>query len=164
MARRRSGKKIDYVHWTYGSFQTGGLSAGTLAKNFFAAQHDPETLLRFRGSLLGYLDGVQSPGAWISVGVGLILVPEGTGTTVLWSPITDGDAPWIWVDYFELAYEEYVVDVISAQGASSYRSIIDNKAMRIARNQEVQCVVENATIGNTADLNLSMSGRFLAGR
>ncbi len=80
-----------------------------------------------------------------------------------WSPITDGDAPWIWVSYFELAYEEMVTDVIDVPGMSSYRELIDNKAMRIVRNQELQMVAENATIGGASSINLSVSGRTLSG-
>jgi len=136
MPRRRSGRKIDFTHWTYNSYVDNALSAGTDA---------------------------QAPTTFISVGIGLILVPEGTGTTVLWSPITDGDAPWMWVTYFELAYEEYVTDVIDSPGMTSYREVIDSKSMRVIRNQEVQCVVENATLATAGSVNISLSGRALSG-
>ena len=138
MARRRSGKKIDFVHWTGFSGNVLALSAGTIAVNVFAAQHDPETLMRLRGELTAFIDGLETTGVAFQVSVGLILVPEGTGTTVLWSPFTDADAPWIWYDTMLLAYEEYVTDVLIAPGMPNVRRVIDNKAMRIIRNQEVQ--------------------------
>jgi len=163
MPRRRGfAKKISYTHWTYGSwFSLQG--AGTGAINVLPAQHEPETLLRIRGTNLAYIDAASVPGKLVSVGVGLIAVPEGTGTTVLWSPITDGDAPWIWADYFEIGYEEMVTDVVDVPGLTSYRSVIDNKAMRILRNQEVQFVLENATILTASNVNVSGSARFLSG-
>ena len=163
MPQRRSGRKIDFTHWTYGSFSILGLAAGLNGNTVLSAQHLPETLLRLRGSLMAYIDGASVPGKLISVGVGLILVPEGTGTTITWSPITDGDAPWIWVSYFELGYEEMVTDVVDVPGISSYREVIDNKAMRVIKNQEVQAVVENATIGTAAAVNLTLSVRALSG-
>ncbi len=163
MARRRSGKKIDFTHWTYGSFAQAAQAAGTVAATMFTAQHEPETNLRFRGSMSCFIDGIPTPGDWASIGIGMILVPEGTGTTVLWSPITDGDAPWCWVSYFEVAYEERVTDVIADQNMDSYREVIDSKAMRIVRNQELQVVVENATLGTALEVNIALSGRSLSG-
>ena len=112
MARRRSGKKIDFVHWTRGTGSQLAMTAGTAGSTVLAALHEPETILRLRGSLISYCDGAQTPGGLANIGVGLIAVPEGTGTTVLWSPTTDGDAPWLWVDYFALGYEEMVTDVV----------------------------------------------------
>ena len=163
MARRRSGKKIDFTHWTYQSGSALALSAGTTAVLFNAAQHEPETLLRFRGELFVGLDALSAPGGLAAIGVGLILVPEGTGSTVLWSPITDGDAPWFWVDYGAVGYEEGVTDVIDYPGYTSYRRVIDSKAMRIIRNQEIQMVVENATVGTAESVNVVLQGRFLSG-
>ena len=164
MARRRSGKKIDFTHWTGGNIARLAFGAGTIAGEMFSALHEPETLLRLRGNLLGYMDAEQAPGALVDVAVGLILVPEGTGTTVLWSPITDSDAPWIWYDRFAIGYEEAVTDVIGSPGLSVYRSVIDNKAMRIVRNQEVQVVWEQATLGSAAAINTVVSVRALVGQ
>ncbi len=163
MARRRSGKKIDFVHWT--GFQDSILtrSAGISAKQLFPAQHDPETLMRMRGNLLVSLDATQAPGSLVQIAVGAILVPEGTGTTVLWSPATDPDAPWIWYEIFVVGYEEMVTDVVDVPGLSIFRSVIDNKAMRIIRNQEIQWSVENVTVAAAAAVNVTLSGRALFG-
>ena len=160
MPRRRTGfqKKIEVVHWTYGSFQTIALAAGATAVNVFAAQHLPETILRMRGEWVAALSGAQSDAGGIAVSAGLILVPEGTGTTVLWSPITDGDAPWIWWDTFHLVYREAVTDVIAGQEAMSARRVIDSKAMRKVRNTEVQFVAENATIAGLAGRSVDVVG------
>ena len=160
--RGRFQKKIDTVHWTYGSWSFSQ-GAGTSAVNVFSAQHLPETLLRTRGEYVSFVDGVQAPNSLLGIGVGLIQVPEGTGTTVLWSPISDGDAPWIWVDYAILGYEEMVTDVIDIPGLTSVRRVIDSKAMRKIRNTEIQCVVENATIQNAANVRIEGQVRMLAG-
>ena len=163
MARRRSGKKIDFVHWTGMGTAFGALAAGTIGATGLAAQHDPETLLRYRGTVAGWLSGVPADGVWVTVSLGMILVPEGTGATVLWSPFTDADAPWIWFEEFDLAYDEYVTDVVDAPTLTAYRSRIDNKAMRIVRNQEIQFVAENTSVATGASVNVSMRGRILSG-
>jgi len=163
MARRRSGKKIDFVHWTGIQESALALTAGSVASTALAAQHDPETWMRFRGNLLAYLDATQLPGRLIQVAVGLILVPEGTSTTVLWSPATDPDAPWMYYDIFAIGWEEGVTDVVDMPGVSSYRSVIDSKAMRIVRNQEVQFVTENVSVGSAGTVNVVLSGRALSG-
>ena len=163
MARRRSGKKIDFVHWTLITGDASALAAGSVAVNVSAAQHEPETILRLRGEYTTYLDGAQTGSQRVSVAAGLILVPEGTGTTVLWSPMTDGDAPWLWFDISTLAYEEPVVDVVDIPAMTGVRRVIDNKAMRIVRNQELQFVVENATIGVASAVNATIGARLLTG-
>jgi len=165
MAHRRGGfqKKIDTVHWTYGSIDNVARSAGTTGQTVLPAQHLPETLMRIRGEWIAYADGVQAPGGQVAIGVGLALVPEGTGTTVLWSPITDGDAPWIWVDYAMIGYEEAVTDVIDMPVISAVRRVIDSKAMRKVRNTELQFVVENATSLTAMTVNVAGNVRVLAG-
>ncbi len=164
MPRRRSGKKINFVHWTQSAGNFTPLAAGTpAAVNLFAALHEPETLLRMRGNMYAALDGNQTGNVIQAMALGIILVPEGTGTTVLWSPLTDGDAPWIWYETFALGYEEYVTDVIDATGFPMFRAIIDNKAMRISRNQEVQLVGENVTISGGSGVNAGVHIRCLTG-
>ena len=163
MANRRGQKKISYTHWT-GFASSTALAAGTVGANIGAAVHEPETLLRIRGNCMGYLDGPIGPGVFIQVAVGIIIVPEGTGTTVLWSPFTDDDAPWIWTEHFYLGYEEMVIDVVDVPGISSFRSVIDNKAMRIVRNQEFQVVFENTTAGVAGTANVAVTGRILSGK
>ena len=164
---RRSGfaKKIEAVHWTYGSFQAISQTAGAIALNVLSAQHLPETLLRMRGEWAAALSGALPDGEGVALSAGLILVPEGTDTTVLWSPITDGDAPWIWWDTFHLIYREHVVDAVASLMTSSGRRMIDSKAMRKNRNQELQFVVENATITglSTAATDCAGSVRVLSG-
>ncbi len=165
MPRRRSGfqKKIETVHWTYGSFAMSALAAGAQAEAVYPAQHLPETLLRTRGEVIIYIDGVESPGVSAAIGIGMIQVPEGTGTTVLWSPIVDGDAPWIWVDYFGMAYEESTVNAIQYPAISGVRRLIDSKAMRKIRNTELQVVAENATVIAALSVNILGNMRVLSG-
>ncbi len=169
MARRRSGKKIDTTRWVgaFGGTAGTGLSAGTLGVALLSSATLAETIMRFRGTLLAYMDAAGAPLRGVRVSVGLILVPEGTGSTVLWSPFTDENAPWFYYSSFVLAYEEMVIDVVDVPQASGYREVIDNKAMRIIRpDTEVQMVVENTTLAGAgaASINVELSGRILLGR
>ncbi len=161
--RGRFPKKIDTVHWTYGSFTFLAQGAGTAAVNVLAAQHLPETLLRIRGEVVVGIDGLQAPPLMVGIGIGLIQVPEGTGSTVLWSPISDGDAPWIYVDYFAIGYEEMVADAVVVNELMGARRVIDSKAMRKIRNTEIQAVIENGTIQGAMAVNLVGNIRVLAG-
>ena len=164
---RRSGfqKKIQDVHWTYGSFTFTALAVGISAVNMFPAQHLPETLMRIRGEWAATLSGALASEIGLAVTIGIIQVPEGTDTTALWSPITDGDAPWIWWDTLHLLYAEHVVDVNYSAMTSSGRRIIDSKAMRKIRNTEIQVVREVATIAGFTTANSSAVGsaRVLSG-
>ncbi len=161
--RGRHAKKIDTVHWTVGSFEHGSLAAGFAATLVGAAQHLPETILRIRGEVVVNPAGAAAAGDGARVTMGLILVPEGTGTTVLWSPFTDGDAPWIWWDVAQITYTEPVTDVIACQEALSARKVIDSKAMRKVRNTELQFVVENTTTQGVLSVDVFGTVRVLAG-
>ncbi len=161
--RRRSGKKIDFVHWTHFFNSQIVFAAGIVGAALTTATHLPETLMRMRGNLAAWPDGVQEGGIISRFGVGFIMVPEGTGTTVTWSPITDGDAPWIWVDYFTISYEEMVANVVDIPVLSGYRSVIDSKAMRINKNMEIQAVYEHIALSGTFNANVTVEGRFLSG-
>jgi len=163
--RRRSGKKIDFLHWTLGAAtsQFQAQAAGTVGATLVAAQHLPETLMRTRGEILSYEDGTGAPGAMALISVGLILVPEGTGSTVLWSPFSDPDAPWFSFEVMHIGQEELVTDVVDVPGITSSRRIVDSKAMRINQNQEIQMVVENTTLASATTVNTQAAFRFLFG-
>jgi len=148
-------------HWTGFSTNAQAFGAGVFAATVSAAQHDRETLMRTRGTLLCYPDDVQAQGTLAEVSVGMVLVPEGTGATVLWSPLTDADAPWFWYTTFFVGNEETVTDVVPAFSVSGYREVIDSKAMRRSRNQEIQCVWENTTRAVAVSVNCFLAGRFL---
>ena len=166
MARgRRSGfaKKIDTVHWTVVQALATSLAAGSVAFTLLAAQHLPETLLRIRGEWMAAIKGPLPPDRGVLVTMGIIQVPEGTGTTVLWSPFTDGDAPWIWWDALNLIYTEYVVDTVASQNTPDGRRVVDSKAMRKIRNTELQLVIENTTTLGGETVTAGLTGRVLAG-
>ena len=163
MARRRSGKKIDFTHWFASTGGAAAQAAGTVGVNMLAAQHLPETLLRTRGEWAVTADGVQAPSVACVVTAGLILVPEGTGSTVLWSPQTDSDAPWFWWDTMHVIYDEYVTDGNYSSETVSGRRVIDSKAMRIIKNSEIQLVVENTTLIGGVTVNALTNMRFLFG-
>ena len=164
MARTFPARRRQKTRWAMG---TGGvdflaLAAGTIGETVFTAGTLEETILRIRGNLLAYVDAVQNPGALALIGVGMIMMPEGTGTTVTSSPISDGNAPWIWHETFHIGWEEGVADVEAVQTIGMFRAVIDNKSMRIARpDRELQVVAENVTVGNAVAVNILLSPRFL---
>ncbi len=149
-------------------FQTGatfhGLSAGATATEIASEGLLRDTIMRTRGQLMCWIDGLEAPAVAVLVSVGLQVVPGGTGATVISNPFSDENADWFYFSEFVLGYEEYVVDAIQATHLSSYREIIDNKAMRIGNpDTEVQMVVVNTTINGAASINVTLSGRFLLG-
>jgi len=120
--------------------------------------------MRTRGNLVCWIDGLEAPAVSIIVSVGMHVVPEGTGTTVLTEPFADENADWFYYNEFVIGYEESVTDVIAVQGLPIFREVIDVKAMRIAvPDTEVQLVVTNTTLNGAASLNITLSGRFLLG-
>ncbi len=124
-----------------------------------------DTILRTRGSLIGYLDGLSAGGTAVLISVGIWIVPEGTGTTVLASPFSDPNADWFYYSQFVLASEELVADVIDVPAATGYREVIDSKAMRIGMpDTEVQAVFENTTLLGATPVNVNVAGRFLLGQ
>ncbi len=162
-ARSRFQKKIDNVRWVDVTGSQFALAVGTpIGIEMVAATAMPETILRTRGEFLSVIDGVNAPGIAARVAFGVILVPEGTGSTVLWSPIVDANAPWLAWDVMHLIYEEAVTDVIYYGGAFG-RRVVDSKAMRKVRNREVQLVFENANVNGNPQAFAGFSGRMLFG-
>ncbi len=161
---RRSERRIDQVRWTGGRVTISAQGAGTVAATFLTAGSTPETILRIRGQLSCFKDGLSAPGLRSDIAVGLIVMPEGTGTTVTSSPIADDNAPWLYYSRFVIGYEEMVTDVVDIPALTMYRETIDNKAMRIVRpDREVQVVVENITIATGLSINLEIVHRTLLG-
>ena len=161
---RSGGRVIDTIHWEGFAGGSLALAAGTSAINLISSSTLPFTIMRTRGNLIGFVDSASTPGSLAEIGVGFILVPEGTSTTVLWSPITDPNAPWFYYTRFVIGQEELVTDVIEVATLTGYREVIDSKAMRrVAPDTEVQVVFENATIGGAEDANVFVSGRILFG-
>ena len=164
MARKRGGKKIDFTAWVFARQAFLAQAAGAAGLTLITSSAGSNTLLRIRGNLLAYVDAAQVPGGLVSIGVGMIVMPEGTGTALTSTPLSDGNAPWLWYESFHLGYEEMVTDVVDIPGITSFRVPIDNKAMRILRpDREIQLVVENATIGTAMAVNVTVEGRFLLG-
>ncbi len=162
MARRRSGRRAD-LRWTFGSTSALATAAGgTPSAVIVSSGNVSQTLMRIRGSILSWLDTTQAPGGAIFCAMGIIIMPEGQGATTVSSPIADANAPWIWFQSWELAYEEYVTDVIDAPLATVFRAEIDSKAMRILRpDQELQVVFESLNISGSLAVNTAMQARFL---
>ncbi len=168
MARRftssRPAKKIHTLRWAGIAGASLGQAAGSVAINILAAGAPAETVLRIRGELMAWLDGAQEPSKEVLVSAGMILVPEGQGSTVIWDPFNDVNAPWIWYSEFSLTYDEQVLNVIASSVQAAKRVEIDNKAMRKGGpDEELQFVVTNTTFGGSGSVNLSLAGRILLG-
>ena len=139
-------------------------AAGPLAVAVSTAGGIKNTIMRTRGQLISYIDGAAPPGGLVQMFVGMVVVPEGSGTSVRYDPQDDSNAPWFYYNTFMVGYEEQVTDVVSAQGLTVFRDTIDNKAMRLLQpDEEVQLVVKNVTVGAAESINTVLTGRFLIG-
>jgi len=168
MARsRNAGKKIDFTQWTLGSataFSIDG-TPGTGAVNVLSAGTSPATIMRIRGSFDIWLDVATAiaVGDLIRWAAGMIVMPEGQGTTVVSSPIADGNASWLWYATGILT-SELASTWDPAEGGMYHREVVDSKAMRVIRpDREVQFVVEGVDISGTSVLNCHLNARFLLG-
>ena len=171
MARRvfqgslRPPKKIHTLRWQgLQAVQTSNQSAGSVAVLVLSAGSPAETIMRMRGEFSAWLPGASVPPKDVLVSAGLILVPEGQGSTVIWDPFNDVNAPWIWFAELTLAYQEHVVDVVDVPTMTAARVVIDNKAMRKGSpDEELQMVVTNTTLGTAGTIRWSLAGRILLG-
>ncbi len=164
VSRGRPAKTIHTVRWTGLQGFSNSLSAGSVAVNILAAGAPAETVLRMRGWFATWLSGASAPTKMVLVSAGLILVPEGQGTTVIWDPFNDVNAPWIWFTEVTLGYDEHVTDVIDSPAMTAARTEIDSKAMRKGgTDEELQLVVTNTTLAAAATIRMSLSGRVLLG-
>jgi len=164
--RGRPGKVIDNLRWDSGvSMSFSGISAGSSALTALSAGVPRETVMRTRGEVSVGFDGTLATARGVLVSMGMVLVPEGQGTTVIWDPFNDAEVPWFWYQEVALFYEESVVDVVqSTANLSSARIIVDSKAMRRANvDQEAQFVMTNTTIFGAQAVNVAANFRFLLG-
>ena len=166
MADRARVRKIDSTRWAGFNGIFSSISAGSFAISFGAGilrQH--ETILRTRGNLVGWIDGLGAPGRAVLISMGLHLVPEGTGTTVLAEPFADDNESWFYHESFCVGTEEFVTDVIDVPGLSAFRATVDSKVMRKMKSgQEIQAVITNTTLLAASAVNVSLNVRFLFGQ
>ncbi len=160
MARSRSsGRRADY-RWTGGRQAFLAQATGSSQAVILTAGNTSQTLMRTRGTLVAFLDGVQTGGELLDIGIAMLVQQAGATATSL--PLTDPEAPFFYYDRFAIGYEEAVSDVVDMPGLSVYRATIDVKAMRVIRpDQEVILIVEAADIAGNANANISVAARFL---
>ena len=161
----RVGKKLDHTNWQYSSGAAASIGAGSsVGLNFSSVGTQPTTLLRIRGEVMAHADGVLAPGVGAHVTYGIILVPEGSGSTVRFNLVADANAPWLLYGAGYVGYDEAVLDVVGIQQALMFRHVIDNKAMRIIRpDLEMQFVIENTTALGGITITFSYQLRWLQG-
>ncbi len=166
MARGQRGhvKKIDNLVWDGFNVFFNSVGAGTVAQGFDTVSTMPFTFLRIRGEFLAMIEGAASPGVGVNVAIGIIKVPEGSGTTVQYDPVTDINAPWWYYDTATLLYTEYEAAVVGSTEAAMVRRVIDNKSMRRVRpDEEMQIVLTNTTFDAAGTVNVGFAGRHLKG-
>ena len=165
MAQHRPPRHKRELRWTLAVANFNAQPAGSIAVNVITAETFAQTIMRTRGELIGDIDGVDEPGALIRWALGMIVVPEGQAGTVIWSPLTDPNAPWFVYAASHLGYEEYVANAVQAGNKSSFRKEMDSKAMRkLPPDTEVQAVLEQVAVGDSASININFVGRLLLGR
>ena len=165
--RSRQQPKIEQLRWSGATFTFAAIAAGSItALNFITSATERDSLMRMRGQLVSWLDGVQTAASVANdVALGAILAAEGSATAAVAAPAADDNAPWFLYERWVLGYEEYVVDVIDAPGASVFRKEIDLKAMRIFRpDVEAQLVHQTTDLVGTSLVNTVLSIRALFGQ
>jgi len=167
MARRlqQRSKKIDVLRWVgFNAFAPSFSSGSPVAVLILTAGSAPETIMRTRGQLVSYVPTLVAPGISAQVAVGIHIVPEGTGTTILQDPLDDANADWFYYTRFVIGHEESVTDNIGSPVLAGYRETIDVKAMRIGKaDTEVQIVFAQLTLAATMSVAVNVGGRFLLG-
>ncbi len=158
---QRSPKKRNLV-WQLSSGSSLAQSAGVIALAFGASASEPVTVMRFRGEVIGFIDGTAAPGSLVRLTWGIIRVPEGSAATARYEPVSDANAPWLAYGQFHLGYEEMVTDVVDIQTISGGRHVVDSKAMRkMPPDTELQIVFENTTVGGARAFNAAYGIRWL---
>ncbi len=161
--RSRHEKVIDQTRWDGSTLTFNAQGAGTSAL-VMVTDGTQETILRIRGQIISYADGAQAPAGHVVMALGALVVQASSSTTVIQSPLTDADAPWLFYETWNIGYEEMVTDVIDVPGITSFRKTIDSKAMRILREgREVQLVLEQISLGGAMNTNTSLAFRMLLG-
>ena len=161
----RPAKTIHSLRWAGGNAITAlAQTAGSSAAVALASGAPRETVMRTRGEVLVMLDAPSDVNRGVLVSMGLVLMPQGQGTTVIWDPFGDSEAPWFWYPETFLGYDEYVTDVIDGAGGPVSTIVVDSKAMRKANvDEEIQFVVTNTTVNGAQGINVLASFRFLIG-
>ena len=148
--------------WELSTGSFSGQAAGSSSLQFSSVGTIQTTLVRIRGEVMGYIDGAPTPGDLTVIHYGIILVEEGAGASTRYNPALDANAPWLLYGTASLGYEEMVTDVVDVPGITSFRHVIDNKAMRIIRpDQEMQFALFSTTTFTATPVNVAYSLRFL---
>jgi len=158
-------KTIHTTRWAATSVSADSLAAGSVAVGpVLAAGAPAETILRTRGTGIVHVNTATAPGKGVLISMGLVIVPQGQGTTVIWDPFGDPNAPWMWFQEVFVGYEEMVTDVVDVPTLTGARFIVDSKAMRKANeDEELQFVVTNTTISTAVAVDIRVAYRFLLG-
>jgi len=156
MARRGSGKTIDYKEWTGMNFSDQTAAAdGTLIGAGLISFAVPATILRARGFVQASFDATQQVGDRMRVtwGLGIVSTDAATlGATAVPDPAGEPEYPWLWWGSMLLRSE--LAAGVNAWGLSAQRLEVDTKAMRrVKPGQSLVWVMEAAsTAGAPATL------------
>ncbi len=169
MARPRQRSRATRLSTRWLGFSTAStllaLAAGNTAIELASASTIKDTIMRTRGQLTIWADATLATSRSALISIGMWIVPEGTGTTILADPFLDANADWFYYTQALIGYEEHVTDVVDNPLITGYREKIDTKAMRIGDpDTEIQLVVVNTAIEGSISVSVNASGRFLLGQ
>ena len=118
----------------------------------------PRTLLRLRGELYVSVDGAETGGDLMQLTVGIKVIEVDLAGSILSTPFSDAEDDWLWWDTTFVGLEVSGNDAVSRTS----RKIVDNKAMRRMKpDQVLAMVVESTTISVGSVVNTLFNGRAL---
>ena len=127
---------------------------------------DALTIVRIRGELTAWLEVVGTIGdgfARVGAGIGIVTVDAfDIGPTAMPGPVTDPDwSGWMWVEYVGAMVGASVTEEF--KGLAQHRFVIDTKAMRKIRpNEVVFGMFETISEVGAATLSFASNTRMLA--
>ncbi len=160
MARQRSGRKTDYT-WivTSGAVTAQGATQQRIAVAVF---NSSGTVMRVRGELMASMNGPSAADITV-LGVGLIVATDAqvtAGAASFPSPLSVGDADWMWHGFVPLVSQGVVEDQFGNVG----KIIVDTKAMRrVKPNEQLVLVADAVLLVGTATVDLAFGVRVLFG-
>ena len=157
----RAGRPNDY-DWELAT-GSGALPVATILQFEAFTSETAETLVRFRGDVVLWLDATGATiGDLVVIAYGVIRSASGSSDVGV-SPITEGGANWLSYGIATLGVEE--ITQLGVDGLSMLRIEVDSKAMRKLReNESLYVVFESLNISGSPAGNVSFALRGLTAR
>ncbi len=151
MARRHTGRVIDFKAWLAIPSWSAAVSGTSTTINGILSFTGPGTILRARGFVQASLDATMQVGDEISMAWGLGIVSTDAavaGATAMPDPGGDADYPWLWWEQMTLRSEETLQGF--SWGLTAQRVDVDTKAMRKFKPGQTLLVINQVTSSSGA--------------